>query len=76
MRLANANNNDPRFERSTYQFSVPENDLTGQRGMLVGKVTAHDLDLGLNGKVTYSVTSRSEDLFHIAEVYYSAINIL
>lgn len=52
VRILDANDNDPRFLRSSYEFSIEENM---SRGSLVGIIGATDLDLGENAVIRYSL---------------------
>lgn len=52
LRVLDANDNDPRFLRSFYEFSIEENM---SRGSLVGIIGASDLDLGENAAIRYSL---------------------
>ena len=60
------NDNSPRFDKSRFIFSVEEN---AQVGTIVGQVNAYDPDLGLNGKVTYTVQNGadSEQFFYLEQ---------
>ncbi|XP_022221546.2 LOW QUALITY PROTEIN: protein dachsous [Drosophila obscura] len=52
VRVLDANDNDPRFQRAQYEFSIEENL---RRGSVVGVVAARDLDVGENAAVRYSL---------------------
>lgn len=52
VRVLDANDNDPRFLRSSYEFSIEENM---SRGSLVGVIGATDLDLAENAAIRYSL---------------------
>ncbi|XP_073827275.1 dachsous cadherin-related 1 [Musca autumnalis] len=54
VRILDANDNDPRFLRSSYEFSIEENMRSGS---LVGVIGATDLDLGENAAIRYSLLS-------------------
>ncbi|XP_061399055.1 protein dachsous-like, partial [Musca vetustissima] len=54
VRILDANDNDPRFLRSSYEFSIEENMRSGS---LVGIIGATDLDLGENAVIRYSLLS-------------------
>uniref|UniRef100_A0A1I8NDN4 Cadherin domain-containing protein n=1 Tax=Musca domestica TaxID=7370 RepID=A0A1I8NDN4_MUSDO len=54
VRVLDANDNDPRFLRPSYEFSIEENM---SRGSLVGIIGATDLDLGENAAIRYSLLS-------------------
>nr|XP_033783608.1 protocadherin-12 [Geotrypetes seraphini] len=50
--ISDANDNAPIFERNTYDVSISENNL---RFAHLLNVKAHDADLELNGRITYSI---------------------
>ncbi|XP_055849639.1 protein dachsous [Episyrphus balteatus] len=50
--ILDANDNDPRFQRNTYEFAIEENM---RRGAIVGTVAATDLDLDANAAIRYSL---------------------
>lgn len=50
--ILDANDNDPRFLKDFYEFSIEENK---QRGTVVGKVVAKDIDLDANAAIRYSL---------------------
>lgn len=50
--VLDANDNDPIFDRESYEFGIEENL---RRGTLVGKITAKDADAGVNSVVRYSL---------------------
>lgn len=50
--VIDANDNDPVFSKSTYEFQVEENQKSGA---FVGKIFAKDADLGDNAIVRYSL---------------------
>ncbi|KAH8279555.1 hypothetical protein KR018_000821 [Drosophila ironensis] len=52
IRVLDANDNDPKFQRSKYEFRIEENL---RRGSVVGVVTASDVDLGENAAIKYSL---------------------
>uniref|UniRef100_A0A6P4FXR2 Protein dachsous n=1 Tax=Drosophila rhopaloa TaxID=1041015 RepID=A0A6P4FXR2_DRORH len=52
VRVLDANDNDPKFQMSKYEFRIEENL---RRGSVVGVVTAGDLDLGENAAIRYSL---------------------
>ncbi|CAE1303417.1 PCDHD1 [Acanthosepion pharaonis] len=56
----------PQFSKETYRFQVYENQKSK---IVVGSVNATDPDLGLGGKLTYSLQSNSKDFlpFQISE---------
>ncbi|XP_043927658.1 protocadherin-17 isoform X2 [Protopterus annectens] len=52
VKILDANDNAPRFTKTTYVLQVPENNIPGE---YLGSVLAHDPDLGENGTVSYSI---------------------
>lgn len=52
VRVLDANDNDPKFQKSKYELRIEENL---RRGSVVGVVTASDLDLGENAAIRYSL---------------------
>ncbi|XP_071254533.1 protocadherin gamma-A11-like isoform X24 [Salvelinus alpinus] len=65
--VLDANDNAPVFTQAIYKASVVENS---KRGTLLTTVRATDIDNGLNGLVTYSISSSKVgilDLFQISE---------
>ncbi|XP_060681786.1 protocadherin-17-like isoform X1 [Hemiscyllium ocellatum] len=52
VRVADENDNAPRFTKPVYVLQVPENNIPGE---YLGSVLAHDPDLGQNGTVSYSI---------------------
>ncbi|XP_069754151.1 protocadherin-10-like isoform X3 [Narcine bancroftii] len=56
--VLDANDNAPVCEQNIYQITTPENV---PKGALIVKVTANDLDEGLNGEVTYSFNDHTPE---------------
>ncbi|XP_061442292.1 protocadherin gamma-B2-like isoform X21 [Rhineura floridana] len=54
LQISDINDNSPAFEKSTYNFFVPENNPSGAS---IFTIKASDLDLGLNSRITYSILS-------------------
>ncbi|KAH8282937.1 hypothetical protein KR054_010997, partial [Drosophila jambulina] len=52
VRVLDANDNDPKFQKSKYEFRIEENL---RRGSVVGVVMASDLDVGENAAIRYSL---------------------
>lgn len=52
VRVLDANDNDPKFQKETYEFRIEENL---RRGAFVGVVAATDLDIGENAAIRYSL---------------------
>uniref|UniRef100_A0A4W3H3A9 Protocadherin 17 n=1 Tax=Callorhinchus milii TaxID=7868 RepID=A0A4W3H3A9_CALMI len=52
VKVADENDNPPRFTKPVYVLQVPENNIPGE---YLGSVLAHDPDLGQNGSVSYSI---------------------
>lgn len=50
VQVLDANDNDPKFEKPTFEFFVPENVEKGHR---VGAISAHDKDAGNNAALRY-----------------------
>lgn len=50
--ISDDNDCNPKFEQDRYEFNVLENS---PRATSVAKVTATDLDEGLNAKITYAL---------------------
>ncbi|KAL0839199.1 hypothetical protein ABMA28_015971 [Loxostege sticticalis] len=63
VRLADVNDNAPRFSADTYTVTLPED---ADVGTLVAKVHATDSDLGENRLVRYSFVDESTDAFELA----------
>ncbi|XP_023559814.1 protocadherin beta-16-like [Octodon degus] len=53
------NDNAPQFSEELYETQVPENSPVG---CLIVKVSADDIDSGVNGEVSYSFFDASEDI--------------
>ncbi|XP_043560066.1 protocadherin-10-like [Chiloscyllium plagiosum] len=64
--VVDANDNPPIFDQDIYRAKVPEN---AEKGTLVIKLEAADLDEGTNAELTYSFTNhvnkRNRALFHL-----------
>ena len=52
--ILDVNDNPPQFDMSLYNFSVRENSISGTS---VGFTVATDIDIDMNGHVTYAITS-------------------
>uniref|UniRef100_A0A3Q2ST64 Cadherin-12 n=1 Tax=Fundulus heteroclitus TaxID=8078 RepID=A0A3Q2ST64_FUNHE len=50
--LSDVNDNPPRFSKSKYWYLVPESSAVGSA---VGRIKAHDLDIGRNAEVEYII---------------------
>lgn len=50
--VMDSNDNDPKFLRASYEFSVEENM---RRGAVVGVIQAKDADLDINAAIRYSL---------------------
>ncbi|CAH7009323.1 Pcdhb21 [Phodopus roborovskii] len=57
--VVDVNDNAPEFERMLYEIQVPENSPMDS---LVIKVSATDLDMGMNGEISYSFSHVSRDV--------------
>lgn len=64
VQVLDANDNDPRFAKETYEFTVEENL---RRGAVVGTVFATDADLDTNAVVKYNLIPGNTS-FHINSV--------
>ncbi|KAM9064816.1 protocadherin gamma-A4-like [Sarcophilus harrisii] len=63
--VLDANDNAPRFTQSVYSVNVPENLPQGSQLLAV---SATDMDIGINGEVTYyfqKITEKTSQLFHL-----------
>ncbi|ELW54095.1 Protocadherin beta-18 [Tupaia chinensis] len=60
------NDNAPEFERPLYEVQIPENSPLDS---LVIKVSATDLDAGVNGELSYSFSHVSRDIRKIFEIH-------
>ncbi|CAH1400249.1 unnamed protein product, partial [Nezara viridula] len=58
IKIEDINNNAPIFEKTWYDFDVPEGSY---KSFGIGKVTAIDADFGQNGNVTYSILQKKEN---------------
>uniref|UniRef100_A0A665X2F8 Cadherin-12 n=1 Tax=Echeneis naucrates TaxID=173247 RepID=A0A665X2F8_ECHNA len=50
--LSDVNDNPPRFSKSFFHLRVPESSAVGSA---VGRIKAHDLDIGRNAEVEYTI---------------------
>ncbi|XP_062336092.1 cadherin-12-like [Osmerus eperlanus] len=50
--LSDVNDNPPRFSKSFYHLKVPESSSVSST---IGRIKAHDLDIGKNAKVEYNI---------------------
>uniref|UniRef100_A0A672FLB3 Cadherin-12 n=1 Tax=Salarias fasciatus TaxID=181472 RepID=A0A672FLB3_SALFA len=50
--LSDVNDNPPRFSKSFFHLRIPESSAVGSA---VGKIKAHDLDIGKNAEVEYTI---------------------
>ncbi|XP_061044256.1 protocadherin beta-18-like [Eubalaena glacialis] len=64
--VSDINDNAPEFERSLYEVLVPENSPLDS---FVVKVSATDLDAGLNGELSYSFSHVSRDIRKTFEIH-------
>ncbi|XP_069892313.1 protocadherin beta-13-like [Dipodomys merriami] len=60
------NDNAPIFEQSVYRAQVSEDSPTG---FLIITVTATDIDLGVNGEISYSLFQASDDISRTFEIH-------
>ena len=54
MRVIDANDHSPQFDRTIYTFDVMENNNVNYT---VGPITATDLDSGTNAQLVYSIVA-------------------
>ncbi|XP_055459619.1 protocadherin beta-18-like, partial [Psammomys obesus] len=64
--VLDVNDNAPEFERTLYEVQVPE---TSSVDSLVIKVSATDLDSGINGEISYSFSHISRDVRKTFEIH-------
>ncbi|XP_012875782.1 PREDICTED: protocadherin beta-2-like [Dipodomys ordii] len=57
--VVDINDNAPEFTKLLYELQVPENSPVGFQ---VATVSARDLDIGINGEITYMFSQASEDI--------------
>ncbi|KAI4891753.1 hypothetical protein NFI96_030071 [Prochilodus magdalenae] len=55
--LSDVNDNPPRFSKSIFHLRVPESSAVGSA---VGRIKAHDLDIGKNAEVEYNIIPGDE----------------
>lgn len=58
--VLDANDNLPKFNQSTYAYSIPENLVPGTN---IANLTATDVDSGINAEITYSLQGFGMDKF-------------
>ncbi|XP_012931135.1 protocadherin beta-8 [Heterocephalus glaber] len=63
--VADTNDNAPEFEQPLYRVQIPEDSPIG---FLVVAVSATDVDLGVNGEISYSLFQASEDISKTFEI--------
>ncbi|XP_013204919.1 protocadherin beta-18-like [Microtus ochrogaster] len=64
--VVDVNDNAPEFERMLYEVQVPENSPVDS---LVTKVSATDLDTGVNGEISYSFSHVSGDVWKTFRIH-------
>ncbi|XP_011365701.1 protocadherin beta-8-like isoform X1 [Pteropus vampyrus] len=57
--VVDINDNAPKFEQPFYRVQIPEDSPTG---FLVVTVSATDIDIGVNGEISYSLFQASEEI--------------
>ncbi|PAA55147.1 hypothetical protein BOX15_Mlig034197g1 [Macrostomum lignano] len=62
LQIIDANDNWPIFDKTKYVFSILENSV---QGVVVGRVTATDLDSGAFGAISYSLDGTDNNIFSI-----------
>uniref|UniRef100_A0A8C2P1D5 Cadherin domain-containing protein n=1 Tax=Capra hircus TaxID=9925 RepID=A0A8C2P1D5_CAPHI len=63
--VVDINDNAPEFEQPFYRVKIPEDS---PKGFLVVKVSATDVDIGVNGEISYSFSQASEDISKTFEI--------
>ncbi|KAM7140542.1 protocadherin beta-16 isoform 14-T14 [Molossus nigricans] len=63
--VVDTNDNAPEFGQLLYKVRIPENSNVGS---LIVTVSASDLDIGVNGKIVYSLFQPSDDISKTLEV--------
>ncbi|XP_040091815.1 protocadherin beta-13-like, partial [Oryx dammah] len=63
--VVDINDNAPEFEQPFYRVKIPEDS---PKGFLVVKVSATDVDIGVNGEISYSLSQASEDISKTFEI--------
>ncbi|XDA76990.1 hypothetical protein R6Z07F_007134 [Ovis aries] len=63
--VVDINDNAPEFEQPFYRVKIPEDS---PKGFLVVKVSATDVDIGVNGEISYSLSQASEDVSKTFEI--------
>ncbi|VDN96460.1 unnamed protein product [Rodentolepis nana] len=66
--ITDVNDCPPIFEKTNYEFFVEENRRP-QNGNPIGVVKAHDSDVGLNGKIVYSIQPLTDNDFNESVSY-------
>lgn len=66
--ITDVNDCPPIFEKKNYEFFVEENRRP-QNGNPIGVVKAHDSDVGLNGKIVYSIQPLTDNEFNDSASY-------
>ncbi|XP_045140670.1 protocadherin beta-13 [Echinops telfairi] len=64
--VVDINDNAPEFKQALYQVRIPEDSPIGS---LVVVLSASDLDIGINGKISYTLFQPSEEISKILEVH-------
>ncbi|XP_015453555.1 protocadherin beta-8 [Pteropus alecto] len=63
--VVDINDNAPKFEQPFYRVQIPEDSPTG---FLVVTVSATDIDIGVNGEISYSLFQASEEMSKTFEI--------
>ena len=62
--VTDSNDNEPKFERIEYNFSVFDNFNNTSNDFCIGSVKAYDPDLGINGTIEYYLVSSTSTCNH------------
>ncbi|XP_065195549.1 protocadherin Fat 4-like isoform X1 [Sycon ciliatum] len=63
--ILDENDNDPKLERSTYTVSIAENTGAGMSITLSPEIDAQDADIGINKKITYTLSGVGSEQFSL-----------
>ncbi|ESO84012.1 hypothetical protein LOTGIDRAFT_229554 [Lottia gigantea] len=71
VRVKDTNDNQPVFQTSIFDFTIPENVNSGYD---IGYIGASDADDGPNGQLFYTLLGEHADIFHISDDGYLSIS--